>query len=277
MQRRPAGHAGTHCVRGFTLIELLIVVVIITILLSLALPAVQQARESVRRVRCQNNLREIGLALAGFESTQSYLPPGRDAARGWNHSWSTAILRHLEQEALADKYHWKLAWDTPANTSLTTTDLAIFRCPSTTENWPGKTDYGGNYGTALTGLTPGFQHGYAWEAGTLPPIHIQRPGNYRRGGVKIGEILDGTSHTLVVMEDADRPANEGGLWANGHNCFAHDQGPVNATVSNEIFSRHAGGAFAVLAHGGVRFLSESISLKVLGALSTRAGGEAVAH
>lgn len=221
MYRRHTQLAGARLVRGFMLIELLVVIAIVTIVLSLALPAVQQARESVRRVTCQNNLREIGLAIAGFESAHGRLPPGRDAVNGWNHSWSTAILVHLEQDALADQYDWLRAWDAPANLAVVTTDLAVFRCPSSIENWPGKTDYGGNYGTALTGLTPGFQHGNAWEAGTLPPIHIQMPGNYRRGGVKVGEILDGTSQTRVVMEDADRPAREGGMWGSGHNCFAH--------------------------------------------------------
>jgi hypothetical protein len=133
--------------------------------------------------------------------------------------------------------------------------------PRPSSTWPGKTDYGGNYGSTLTGLTPGFQHGFGWEAGTLPPIHIQMPGNYRRAAVLVGEILDGTSQTLVVLEDADRPAEEGGLWASGHNCFAHDQGPVNSTISNEIFSRHPGGAFGLLADGAVRLLSESMDLR----------------
>jgi prepilin-type N-terminal cleavage/methylation domain-containing protein len=269
--------AQTRSHRGFTLVELLVVIAIVAVLLSLALPAVQQARESARRARCQNNLRQVGLALAGFESAHGRLPPGRDASGGRNHAWSTAVLPHLEQEPLAERYDWSRAWNDPANEPVATTDLAVFRCPSAVESWPGKCDYGGNYGSTLTGLTPGFQHGYGWEAGTLPPIHIQMPGNYRRSAVNVAEILDGTSQTLVVLEDADRPADEGGMWASGHNCFAHDQGPVNAAISNEIFSRHPGGAFGLLADGSVRLLSESMDLKVLGGLCTRSGGEVVAE
>ena len=59
-------------------------------------------------------------------------------------------------------------------------------------------------------------------------------------------------------------------------CFAHDEGPINSDPSNEIFSRHAGGAFGLLGDGSVRFLSESIDHSTLGAFCTRASGEVAA-
>lgn len=262
---------------GFTIIELLVTIAIIGILMAIAVPAVQKARESARSSQCKNNLRQFGIGLSGHESTYGKLPPGRDAQHGWNHSWATAILPYLEQAELYEMYDWKQAWDAPTNESVADADVRIFRCPSALDDWNGKTDYGGNYGSSLTGLKPGFQSGFAWESGTLPPINIQMPGIYRHGAVRYGEVRDGASQTFLVLEDADRPAEEGGMWANGHNCFAHDQGPVNATVSNEIFSRHAGGAFGLLADGSVRLLSESMDLSVLGALCTRSGGEVVSE
>jgi prepilin-type N-terminal cleavage/methylation domain-containing protein/prepilin-type processing-associated H-X9-DG protein len=258
---------------GFTLIELLVVIAIVALLVAIVSPAVQFAREAARRAHCQNNLRQIGLALAGRQLPGGELPPGRDAKNGWHHSWATAILPQLEQTALYDRYDYAHAWSDPVNESVAKTDLAVFRCPSAVEEWPGKSDYGGNYGSALTGLTPGFQHGYAWEAGTFPPINVAMPGSHRQRPVRLAEIVDGTSNTFLVLEDADRSAAQGGMWANGHNCFAHDKGPVNSDISNEIFSRHPGGASALLADGSVRFLTESMDSLALGALCTRGRGE----
>jgi prepilin-type N-terminal cleavage/methylation domain-containing protein/prepilin-type processing-associated H-X9-DG protein len=258
---------------GFTVVEVLVAVAIVATLAGLLLPAVQHAREAARRARCQNNLRQIGLGIASHESAIRCLPAGRDAAGGRQHSWCTAVLPYLEQPALHTRYDYSQAWDNPTNLPVAETDLTVFRCPSAIGKWPGKTDYGGNYGSALTGLTPGFQHGFAWEAGTLPPIHVAMPGSHRMAPVRIGEVTDGTSQTFLVLEDADRPAKEGGMWANGHNCFAHDNGPINHEISQEIFGRHPAGANGLLADGSVRFLSESIVLSVVGAMCTRASGE----
>jgi prepilin-type N-terminal cleavage/methylation domain-containing protein/prepilin-type processing-associated H-X9-DG protein len=266
-----------HDSRGFTLVEMLVTIAVMAILAGLLLPAVQMAREAGRRMQCQNNLRQIGLALAAFESTSGRLPVGRDAQNKWNHSWATAILPQLEHAASYQQYDYRKAWNDPANAAAANANLAVFRCPSATGKWDGKTDYGGNYGSALTGLKPGFPEGFAWEAGTFPPIHVAMPGKYRSSSVRMGEITDGTSQTFLVLEDADRSAKEGGLWANGHNCFAHDDGPINRNISKEIFSRHPGGASGLLADGSVRFLSVSIEVSVVGALCTRAVGEVVTH
>lgn len=260
---------------GFTLIELLVAIAIIAVLLAIAAPAVQHIRQAAQRSQCQNHLRQMGVALASFESAHGALPPGRDARNGWHHSWATAILPYLEQAALYDEYDYQRAWDDVANDAVISESLAVFRCPASLAEWPGKTDYGGNCGSALTGLTPGFQYGYAWEAGMLPPIHVELPGNYRKSGVRMAEVRDGTSQTFLVLEDADRAADEGGLWGNGYNCFAHDEGPINANPSKEIFSRHPGGAHALMADGSVRFLSESLGLSIIGAMCTRARGEIV--
>jgi prepilin-type N-terminal cleavage/methylation domain-containing protein/prepilin-type processing-associated H-X9-DG protein len=266
-----------HMRTAFTLVEVLVTVAIMGALVAVAVPAVQQAREAARRSQCQNNLRELGAALLGYESAHGRLPAGRDAQNRWQHSWATAVLPQLEQDALFQRYDYTRAFDDPANEPVTKNNLAVFRCPSAIGKWDGKTDYGGNYGSALTGLTPGFQYGFAWEAGTFPPIHVAMPGRHRSASVRLGEITDGTSQTFLVLEDADRAAEEGGLWANGHNCFAHDNGPINSSISKEIFSRHPAGANALLADGSIRFLSAPMAMSVVGALCTRAGGESAAE
>jgi len=262
---------------AFTLIEVLVVIAIVGVVAALALPAVQAAREAGRRMQCQSNLRQMGLAIAAFESANRRLPPGRDAAQRRQHSWCTGVLPYLEQAALQDRYDYNQPWDAAANQAAAKTNLAVFCCPSATESWDGKTDYGGNYGSALTGLTPGFRIGFAWDAGALLPVHITMPGPHRSAAVALGDFTDGTSQTFLVLEDADRAAKEGGMWANGHNCFAHDKGPVNNSQSKEIFSRHPSGACALLADGSVRFLSATMESRVVGAMCTRAAGEAAAQ
>src|SRR5262245_45987446 len=127
---------------GFTLVEMLIAIAIVGALAALAIPAVQQAREAARRTRCQNNLRQIGNALLSFESAHARLPAGRDAQNRRQHSWATAILPQLEQRDLHQRYDYSQAWNDAANESVAQANVALFRCPSATGKWNGKTDYG---------------------------------------------------------------------------------------------------------------------------------------
>src|SRR3954449_10732366 len=126
---------------GFTLIELLVVIAIIAILIALLLPAVQAAREAARRIQCTNNLKQVGLALHNYESTNGVFPPGRinTYVAGNGHCWGaySQMLPYVEQQAVFDAMNFGMNPDpdytstsAAANRTAAVTTLAMFLCPS---------------------------------------------------------------------------------------------------------------------------------------------------
>lgn len=153
---RPMGRrrCGSLCqasspTRGFTLVELLVVIAIVGILVGIMLPAVQAARESARRMHCQNNLKQIGVALHNFELTHKRFPSAyitddtsangsafginygddnRNGPPGW--AWGTLLLPFLEQHALYDNLQLSAPCWAPQNAALVRAKLSVFLCPS---------------------------------------------------------------------------------------------------------------------------------------------------
>jgi len=148
-----------HCVErglcrsrraGFTLIELLVVISIIGILVSLVLPAVQSAREAARRAQCSNNLKQIGLALASYETAVGSYPPAYvselrtqglafgisfpdgNGNSGSGFGWGALLLANLEQQPLWASTNFSLPCWAPANVTTSRTKLSVFLCPSST-------------------------------------------------------------------------------------------------------------------------------------------------
>jgi prepilin-type N-terminal cleavage/methylation domain-containing protein/prepilin-type processing-associated H-X9-DG protein len=134
---------------AFTLVELLVVIAIIGVLVSLLLPAVQQARESARRMSCVNRLKQLGLALHNYETTHKLFPPAyltaNPAANGSafgvsfgdeyhngpsGFAWGTLLLPFLEQQTLYDRFDLNGPCWSPANASAAQSNVAVFLCPS---------------------------------------------------------------------------------------------------------------------------------------------------
>jgi prepilin-type processing-associated H-X9-DG protein len=249
------------------LVELLVVVAIIGVLIGLLLPAVQKIRAAADRTRCQNNLRQIGLALHAYHDGYGTLPPGGIEFRPQGNTtkrqlaWGAFILPYLEQDNVYRLLDLSTPFDSPDNAVGGAAVLAVFLCPSKPRstylvNGLGACDYGGIFGQALFGNDNPHN-------GTLDFDVAYR----------LAQITDGTSHTLVISEDTQR---DDATWINALNLFdvayPINQGPA---LDPDIHSNHPGGANGLFADGSVRFLKDSIELWILAAICTRAGGEFV--
>ena len=118
--------------RAFTLVELLVVIAIIGILVALLLPAIQAARESARRMGCQNNLKQIGLAVQNYCQAQHHLPPPKIGAGQFNMLGGTfvALLPYLEETSLFASYDSSKDVDDPVNLPITSKAIPVYMCPS---------------------------------------------------------------------------------------------------------------------------------------------------
>ncbi|HZY84444.1 MAG TPA: DUF1559 domain-containing protein [Gemmataceae bacterium] len=294
--------------RAFTLIELLVVIAIIAILIGLLLPAVQKVRESASRMKCANNLKQIGLACHNYHDSQKSFPPGylavasysdgaTDTAPGWG--WAAFLLPYLEQDNLYRQINFaQPVQGQPAAQAM----LSGLLCPS---DLPAQAPFAVT-SAALAPVAVLAPSSYAATCGPDASDVADPTGLgafYRNSQTRLTDITDGTSQTVLVGERAWSQAM--GVWAGapaGAVMRAGAQNPwPNATAPapclvlahnnwvnirtdsdgglDDFSSNHTGGVNLLFADGSVHFVQsitgEGQTHADFQALGTRAGGEVI--
>ncbi len=290
---------------AFTLVELLVVIGVISLLLALVLPAVQQARESARRTQCASSLRQIGLALQNYHDMHSVFPLnyGNGAFDGTNTgaSWLQMVLPFVDQAPLYSRIRFGSPLIHPENTAVAQTVIPLFLCPSDAGNdglMDGRHNVPGvwavcNYKACL---------GSNWDRGAFSPTvsktgrnannpdgldHCNglmcRNGNLQVTLTRIRDVRDGSSQTFALGESV--PAWCSHTWwyyFNGSTATCAiplnyrrepETGPASWHEHLGFKSQHPGGGFFGLVDGSVRFVSDSIDYDVYLGLATIQGGE----
>lgn len=303
----PASHRSQRSGRnrfGLTVMELLVTMSLIVLLLALLVPAVQALRETSRRTQCQNNLRQIGVAIHLHHDTQLCIPPGWREISGTSMAsgWIPELLPYLEQPALQDKVRqiWLqpgtlqsagMAFGRSETNAVSLADLAtpaVLACPSDSAEdsfrlfseveHPSERDHDDLSDVVLMELP---HSNYVGVAGVKDP---DEPGQYDGGGSliagrKIGfrDLTNGLSQVALVSERTARrlPSTWAGFHMAGEDAagrvlgFAFYGPNVPTADECEFDSRHSGGIQMLFADGHVRMVVDSIERSVYQSLARR--------
>jgi type II secretory pathway pseudopilin PulG len=296
------------CRFGSSLIELLVVIGIIGALIGLLLPAVQKVRETALRVRCQNNLHQIGLALHDYHDSQGSFPSGYrcqpvnpnnpdQTAPGWG--WAALLLPYIEQGNLAQEINFNLPIEDPSNLAARTMIVKLYVCPA--DHYTGLFTI---YDKNNTPLAEAATNSYAACQGTGVDLDEELDdfnGMFSRNSqVTLDDVPDGTSNTIAIGERGSFFTQT--PWAGAVNfgttritpgaptinSTAIEDAPTQTLVHvavhtlndpnadpEDFFTPHTVTGNFLFADGAVHPVHIGVSISVLQALATRDGGEAV--
>jgi prepilin-type N-terminal cleavage/methylation domain-containing protein/prepilin-type processing-associated H-X9-DG protein len=298
---------------GFTLIELLVVIAIIAVLISLLLPAVQSAREAARRAQCVNNLKQLGLAAHNYESAIGSFPMGDHAGRDYrapfnlirqNFGQWVALSQFIEQGNVFNMVNTQIMMYMAPNSTASGIGLSTLWCPSDGEisstRYPGTPGEDGWDDSAI----PMRYSSYAGNGGPHPIdtfrdgvnaaqynkgmfFHIGNPLGTSMSPVRISQITDGTSNTMMFIESTytkaaqnDRAGGGNGFGPKWWTSASYGDGVIATgfppnhfkapTQDNTIYARnggsydmtansfHPGGVNVCFADGSVKFVKDTI-------------------
>lgn len=297
---------------AFTLVELLVVIAIIGVLVALLLPAVQSAREAARRSSCQNNLKQIGIALHNYHDTFLYFPPGGITLGGCcatpsYTSWPISILPFLEQSNLSEKYVFSNTNEDAANLFVRTQYIKTYECPSelklkqilVPESGPGGTGNLQFMGATYRGVE-GKSDGSGWwdtqQYSGLPThwrgvLHIV---DHNLKQERMGTVTDGTSNTLMIGEMSTKThLNRRTFWGYSYASYNKSCAVPQSRTLIADFDRcvaiggaggvdsckrgwgsfHPGGLQFIHVDGSARTITTNIDMNLFCDLATIGGGE----